>query len=327
MATDNDMRPPRDRAETNGFRCAKETTSADASVFASWGAPAPLVDASRLKPASDREFAVFRRFYAYDPTTLNAKVERAKDQEHWRRERVSFAAAYGDERVLANILIPNNVKPPYQAVIWFPGSYALQLKSTEGELPFSLYFDFVARSGRVLVYPVYSDTYERRRAEPAVAGAARRGTNERRDRTVRWAKDFSRTVDYLESRGDIDVSRIAYYGYSLGAAASLQILAVEPRLKTAILLTGGLYEGTWPPETDPVNFVSRAELPLLMMGGRYDFGFPLETSQKPLFNLFATPAQHKRLVTFENAGHVPPRIELIREVLDWLDRYLGPVQR
>jgi hypothetical protein len=64
-----------------------------------------------------------------------------------------------------------------------------------------------------------------------------------------------------------------------------------------------------------------------MLGGQYDFGFPLETSQKPLFNLFATPAEHKRLVTFENAGHVPPRIDLIREVLDWLDRYLGPVQR
>lgn len=28
-----------------------------------------------------------------------------------------------------------------------------------------------------------------------------------------------------------------------------------------------------------------------------------------------------------DAGHVPPRIELIREVLDWLDRKLGPVRR
>jgi hypothetical protein len=32
-------------------------------------------------------------------------------------------------------------------------------------------------------------------------------------------------------------------------------------------------------------------------------------------------------VTFESAGRVPPRIELIREVLDGLDRYLGPVRR
>jgi dienelactone hydrolase/predicted Ser/Thr protein kinase len=327
MATDDDMRPPLDRAETNGFRCAKETTSSDASVFAPLAAPAPGPDASRLKPATDSEFAVFRRFYAYDPTPLNVKVERTEEQEHWRRERVSFAAAYGDERVIANILVPRNAKSPFQAVIWFPGAYARQLKSSEGDLPFSVYFDFVARSGRVLVYPVYSDTYERRRPQPAVASGAPRAVNQLRDRIVRWAKDFSRTVDYLESRGDIDVSRIGYYGYSMGAAASLPILAVEPRLETAILLTGGLYPGSWPPEIDPVNFVSRVKMPILMLGGQYDFGFPLETSQKPLFNLFATPAEHKRLVTFENAGHVPPRIDLIREVLDWLDRYLGPVQR
>lgn len=70
---------------------------------------------------SDSEFAVFRRFYAYDRTALDAKVERADDQEHWRRERVSFAAAYGGERVLANILLPKNVRPTYQAVIWFSG--------------------------------------------------------------------------------------------------------------------------------------------------------------------------------------------------------------
>ena len=30
---------------------------------------------------------------------------------------------------------------------------------------------------------------------------------------------------------------------------------------------------------------------------------------------------------FENAGHIPPRIDVIREVNDWLDRYLGPAAR
>jgi hypothetical protein len=61
--------------------------------------------------------------------------------------------------------------------------------------------------------------------------------------------------------------------------------------------------------------------------GRFDFIFPVEKSQKPLINLLGTPAEHKRHVIFEGAGHVPPRIDLIREVLDWLDRYLGPVGR
>jgi dienelactone hydrolase len=142
---------------------------------------------------------------------------------------------------------------------------------------------------------------------------------------VRWGKDFGRTLDYLESRGDFDVSKTAYYGYSLGAWEALPILGVERRLRTAILLTGGLDPTPLPPEIDPVTFLPRVELPVLMLGGRYDFIVPVEAWQKPLFNLFATPGEHKRLVIFENAGHVPPRLELIREVLDWLDRYLGPV--
>ena len=158
QATENDARPPLDRAETNGFRCAKEGEPFDASAFAPWGAPVPVREASRLKPVSDSEFAAFRRFYAYDRTPLDSKLERSDDEEHWRRERVSFAAAYGGERVLANILIPKNVRPPYQTVVWFPGSYALELKSSARDLPFSVYFDFVARSGRALVYPVYSGT-------------------------------------------------------------------------------------------------------------------------------------------------------------------------
>ena len=38
--------------------------------------------------------------------------------------------------------------------------------------------------------------------------------------------------------------------------------------------------------------------------------------------MLGTPPQHKRHVIFEDAGHVPPRIGVIREVLQWLDKYL-----
>jgi dienelactone hydrolase len=323
MAVAEDARPPFDRAETNGFRCMKETSASDAAVFASWTPPVPEAETSRATPVSDLEFRALRRFYDYDRTPIDSRVERTVDDEYWRRERVSFAAAYGGERVVANILLPRNARPPYQAVIWFPGSYALDLTSSAEDLPFSLYFDFIARSGRALVYPVYSETYERRQPSDGDTSGADVAL---RDLIVRWVKDISRTLDYLESRGDIDVHRAAFYGYSLGGIYPLPALAVERRLKTAVILSGGLASGL-PPEVDPVNFMPRAELPVLMLGGRYDFGVPVETGQKPLFRLLGTPAEHKRHVIFEEAGHVPPRIDVIREVLDWLDRYLGPVQR
>jgi hypothetical protein len=46
-----------------------------------------------------------------------------------------------------------------------------------------------------------------------------------------------------------------------------------------------------------------------------------------MFRLLGTPPEHKRHRLFES-GHVPlEREEVMKEVLDWLDRYLGPVSR
>ena len=63
-----------------------------------------------------------------------------------------------------------------------------------------------------------------------------------------------------------------------------------------------------------------------MLNGRFDFFFPVETSQKPMFDLLGTPPEHKRLCVYPTTGHIVPRAELIKEILAWLDRYLGPVE-
>jgi len=44
-----------------------------------------------------------------------------------------------------------------------------------------------------------------------------------------------------------------------------------------------------------------------------------------MFELLGTPAADKKHL-FYDTGHFVPRNELIRETLDWLDRYLGPVK-
>jgi hypothetical protein len=44
-----------------------------------------------------------------------------------------------------------------------------------------------------------------------------------------------------------------------------------------------------------------------------------------MFDMLGTPAEHKRLALLDG-GHVPASAnEVIREVLDWLDLKLGPV--
>ncbi|MFH1755287.1 MAG: hypothetical protein ABIA59_06245, partial [Candidatus Latescibacterota bacterium] len=100
----------------------------------------------------------------------------------------------------------------------------------------------------------------------------------------------------------------------------------DTRFKAAVLMLGGL--PTWQLNSafDPINFAPRVLIPVLMLNGRYDYIFPYETSQRPLFNLLGTPGENKRHVLFETAHSIHGyRHEMIKETLDWLDTYLGPV--
>ena len=74
-----------------------------------------------------------------------------------------------------------------------------------------------------------------------------------------------------------------------------------------------------------MNFAPHITAPTLMLNGRDDFIFPLETVAKPLFTLLGAPADRKRLAIHEG-GHIPALNELIRDVLGWFDEHLGPVR-
>ena len=87
---------------------------------------------------------------------------------------------------------------------------------------------------------------------------------------------------------------------------------------------GGLFEAGRP-EVRPINYVSRVKLPTLMLNGRYDLIFPLETRVKPMFDLLGTPPAQKQLKVYDS-DHWVPRNDMIREILGWLDRYLGPIK-
>ena len=65
---------------------------------------------------------------------------------------------------------------------------------------------------------------------------------------------------------------------------------------------------------------------MLMVNGRYDFSFSLDRSQNPLFAMLGTPVSDKRHVVMESPHDVTvQRGQLVKEVLAWLDKYLGPV--
>jgi cephalosporin-C deacetylase-like acetyl esterase len=83
-------------------------------------------DYTKEKPASDQVFEIYKSFFAYDKTDLKPEVETIDENpEYWRKEQITYNAAYGNERILARLFVPKNVSPPYQTVIYFPHAGAL----------------------------------------------------------------------------------------------------------------------------------------------------------------------------------------------------------
>jgi dienelactone hydrolase len=312
MFTDLDAQAPLDRQPTYGFRCVKYIKAPQAALNA---IDQRARDFTQEKPVGDQVFEVIRRMYAYDRRPLKEAVEAVEDDSQWRKETVSFDAGYGSERMRAYLYLPKNAAPPFQTVIHFPSGGA-RLAQSSRQLPLR-FLDFMIRSGRAVLYPIYLGTFERHTAVES-------GPNAERDLTIAWSKELGRSIDYLETRRDIDSGRIAYYGFSVGAVVGPILTALEPRFKASILLGGGVVDVTQPPEIEPINFAPRVHVPTLMVSGRQDFARPVETLQRPLFNLLGPPPDQKRLALFEG-GHIPRLQDIIREMLDWLDRYLGPV--
>ncbi len=62
-----------------------------------------------------------------------------------------------------------------------------------------------------------------------------------------------------------------------------------------------------------------------MINGRFDSNFGLEEGVRPTFDALGTPEEDKALILYDT-DHVPPRAAFIRDILAWLDRYLGPVR-
>jgi eukaryotic-like serine/threonine-protein kinase len=320
MFVNVDARSPWDRAPNFGFRCVK-LKGPPAEETARKIEP-PFRDYLKEKPATDEVFRAYRSLFSYDKAELAPKVEERKEAPDWIREKVSFNAAYGGERVIAYVFTPKNARPPHQAVVYFPGGGALQIPKLDPEELEGAY-DFLVRSGRTFVLPLYKGHFERQ------AGLKPGGKplGKWRDQAIMQVKDLERTIDYLESRSDVDASRLAYLGFSMGGAISPLMLANEQRFKAAILTSGGFWFRTPLPEVDWLNFVGHVTVPVLMLNGRFDDYFPYETSQLPMFRLLGTPAKDKKQILYP-AGHGDlPRKDEVRETLDWLDKYLGPVKR
>ena len=318
MFVDPDAQSPFSRAANIGFRCVKYIEPEPNLKVASAAMPSPRRDLSKQKPASEELFRAYRGMYSFDKTPLQVTVEHIdKADEDWTTEKITYAAAYANEKAITYLFIPRRSKPPLQTVIFFPGSNALLLRNFELYTTASL--DAILKSGRAVLFPVYKGTYER---GDGMESDNANMSSTWRDHVIMWAKDVSRALDYAETRSELDHGKVAYYGYSWGAVMGTIVPAVEPRIKVCVLALGGLDFPKTLPEVDQINFAPRVKQPVLMLNGRYDFFFPMQASQETLYQLLGSGKDQKKRLVYDT-GHTIPKNELIKEILNWLDQYLG----
>lgn len=91
-----------------------------------------------------------------------------------------------------------------------------------------------------------------------------------RDVITQTVLDYRRGIDYLATRGDVDMSRLGAMGYSMGGFHAVTLTAVEPRIKAAV---GCVVPVSWreDPILDPANYMrSIGDRPFMMVQGKTD---------------------------------------------------------
>jgi eukaryotic-like serine/threonine-protein kinase len=317
-----------DRSARNGFRCVRYVDPAKvaASAFEMVKNPESPSYSRGVKPVSDALFRSYREQFSYDAKDLKAAVEERNDHQEWVTEKISFEAAYPGERMQLFLFLPKNVSPPYQTVVFFPGAsvplpgYTIQ----NLEERFKETIRMVVTGRRAFAFPIYQGTFGRNRNFPEsdiiVWGE---DTHRYVEYLTQVIKDFKRSIDYLETRKDINSTKLAYFGISWGSCMGAIIPAVDDRLKASVLEIGGFLQKNIRSEMDQINYVTHVKVPTLMLNGKYDVvGFPYETTVKPMYDMLGTPKENKNLILYET-DHYVPRNDAIKEMDVWFNKYLG----
>jgi eukaryotic-like serine/threonine-protein kinase len=113
--------------------------------------------------------------------------------------------------------------------------------------------DFVMKSGRALMSPIYKDTFERLGTPPEP------GTIAERDETIQQTNDLRRSIDYLETRNDLDNSKLAFFGISWGAILGPIMITMDTRLKVAVLWVWRMRYGHCSPRSRSHEFCPTRE--------------------------------------------------------------------
>ncbi len=269
--------------------------------------------------SSDADFRKYAQAYAYPHTPLESRIEETVQTAEWTREKITFKSA-GETRAIAYLYLPRHFPKPFQVLHFVPaadvnnGFRSLSDAMDERMTPY-------VRAGRAIFGVVLSGYIGRLRSDATPIDP---GTVEYLEYMTGRIIDLRRGLDYLESRPEIDKTRIGFFGPSAGAQIGLILAAVENRYRGVVLIGVGLGRRGSPiePSADSANFAPHILAPKLIVQGLYDEDTALRTAAEPLIKLLSEP---KEVFTYEG-GHVPSMDVLLKVTFPWLDKTFGPVR-
>jgi dienelactone hydrolase len=295
-----------------------------------------------LPPPADNTEALRRAFYAYDSDLpLNATVKLLDKDAIRTRYRLDYDSAH-DQRVSAIVAVPTKGTAPMPAVLLMHGSGGDKDVNYIHALS-----DGLVRKGFITLS--IDAQYRGDRKRPGRVNDIKPDSYTWRDAWVQTVIDLRRAIDYLETRSDVDKSRIGYLGVSMGGILGGILGGVEDRVACfALVVPGGgfvdlaknvdkfpLLKEHWPvkvtPEVirrvedianvaDPIHFVWQIlPRPLLIVVGKHDELIPPQASAA---FVAAAHADEATQVWRVESGHVPP-LSVVFPVLNYLVTQLG----
>jgi len=308
-------------APSLGFRCARLADTTNASDQGALRIR-PETRTPRYTPVTAAQFPALLAHFRYDRRPLEARIIETIETPDWTQQKIRFIALEGDT-ALAYLYLPKQSAPPYQTMVYVASSGAfVQIRTVPEEVEWTIGPNI--RAGRAAFAVVYKGMAERGFGggwNPPPPPSVRF-----RDLMVLHATEMRRGIDYLATREDIDMGRLAYVAVSWGAGSRLPLAAVDDRFRAVVLIGAGIDERIQPtlPEASNINFAPYIRPPKLFLNGRDDEEHPWYTRGLPLWNLLREP---KELVLVPGAGHVPTPEARVPAMNRFLDRTLGPVRR
>ena len=256
---------------------------------------------------TEKEWDLIESLFMYDKNNINFEqfeTSKVTDQEFYCRS--SNITSSNFTMPVHHLLSDPEIKSK-KALIYFPGSNAL----LRDKITYPTWMTEMVNSGVDVIFPEYLSTYSRQDGMNTDIGNT---TMNYRDHLITWVKEVRYAVDYAIQNG----YEPHYFGVSWGGQVGVNILAIEDRFKTGILYVGGISLDDVREEIQPEKYAARIKTPTLLLNGRYDFYFPYQSSQLPLFNLMNLDNNNKRHVVVDYAHYVPPHI-VREETLEWIN--------